>query len=180
MSGVPDDITLHVVPLNITGGLNLGLNGTMVVDAGLDDIQLKATGDPTRPIALDLGLDNIHLKLDPLTIKLEPIRLTLDPVKVDLGLDNVNVCLSLALTQLPRMQVHLPTRYDFGFTVLGVPIVNFGICGETSLVTEDNPPRIFRKAVPAPRPQPPQTRPRTGAAAAAADIQDAPYRVSVG
>lgn len=176
MSGIPDEITLHVVPLNITGGLGIGLNGTLVVDAGLDDVQLKATGDPTRPIAIDMGLDNIHLKIDPLTINLEPIRLTVDPLKIDLGLDNINLCLSLAFTQVPRVQVHLPTKYDFGFSLFGMPVIGFGICGEASLITDDNPPRIFRKAASAPHstPPPPPTRP-TGAA----EITGAAYRVSV-
>jgi hypothetical protein len=168
VSGIPDEITLHVNPLNITGGLGLGINGTVVVDAGLDDVQLKATGDPARPIAIDIGLDDIQLKIDPLNIKLEPVRLTVDPLKVDLGLDNVNVCLSLALTQLPRMQLHVPTKYNFGFSLLGVPIVDFGICGETSVVTDDNPPRIFTKAA-----SRSHTRPTT-------DTPGAAYRVSVG
>jgi hypothetical protein len=162
LSGIPDDFKIHIDPLNLSGGIGLGLSGGLALDAGLDDIQIKATGDPAKPLSLHLGLDPLDIKIEPLDIKLEPIRLTLDPLdikieplrmtldplKVDLGLDNVNVCLSLAFTQFPRMQVHMPKKYDFGFSLLGVPIVSYSICGESSYITDDNPPRWFQKAHP--------------------------------
>jgi hypothetical protein len=151
---IPQDYTVHLNPVNLTGGIGLGLSGGLMLDAGLDnvDVSIKATGDPSRPIAVDLGLDNIHvkvdpleLKLDPLEIKLDPLELKLDPVKVDLGLDNINVCLSLAVTEFPRMRVCVPTKYDFGVCLLGIPIVKFSVAGETVIVTQDNPPRLFQK-----------------------------------
>jgi hypothetical protein len=141
VSGIPNDISLHVVPLNITGGLGIGLSGGLVVDAGLDDIHIGL--DP-----IDIKLEPLDIKIEPLDIKIEPLRISLDPIKIDLGLDNINVCLSLALTQLPRMQLHFPTKYDFGFSMFGCQIFGFSICGESSFVTEDNPPRVFRKVEP--------------------------------
>jgi hypothetical protein len=149
---IPQEYLIHFNPVNLTGGIGLGLSGGVIIDAGLDDVNVHATGDPKQPIAVDLGLDNIHvkldpieLKLDPLDIKLEPLELKLDPVKVDLGLDNVNVCMSVALTQFPKMRMHMPTKYDFGVTLLGIPLVKFSVAGETMIVTQDNPPRLFQK-----------------------------------
>lgn len=154
MSGIPNDISLHVVPLNITGGLGLGLSGGLILDAGLSDINVNIKPLDIKLEPLDIKLEPLDIKLEPLDIKLEPLKITLDPIKIDLGLDNINVCLSLALTQLPRMQLHFPTKYDFGFSLLGCQILNFSICGESSFVTEDNPPRVFRKVEPEPRTNP--------------------------
>ncbi len=178
MSSIPDDFKIHIDPLNLTGGIGLGLSGGLALDAGLDDIGIKATGDPAHPVSLHLGLDPLDIKLEPLDIKLEPLRLTLDPLKVDLGLDNINVCLSLALTQLPRMQVHMPKRYEFGFTLFGLPVIGYSICGESSFITDDNPTRWFHRSEPestatvAPTPTPSPTGEATLSA-------DGPYRVTL-
>lgn len=169
-------------PLTISAGLDdigISMGGIaghpLAVDLGLTatgdpnkpialDLSLQATGDPNKPIAVDLGL-KVHV--DQLDIKLEPLEVKLDPVKVDLGLDNINVCLSLAFTQFPRMQVHMPKKYDWGFSLFGVPVVGFRVCGESSFVTEDNPPRIFQRTESAP-----------GFSRPAPDFaQEAPYRV---
>ncbi len=159
-------------PLDLNVGLTGSVAKPITLDAGLSDIgiavtgdsghpltldlALSATGDKLKPVAVDLGL-NVHvdqldlklepveLKLDPLELKLDPLELRLDPVKVDLGLDNINVCLSLAFTEFPRMQMHMPKKYDFGLTLLGVQVFNFSICGESSVITQDNPPRIYQK-----------------------------------
>lgn len=148
MSGIPDDIKLHIVPLNITGGLGIGLSGGLIVDAGLNDINIGLDPLDIKLEPLDIKLEPLDIKIEPLDIKIEPLKITLDPIKVDLGLDNINVCLSLALTQLPRMQLHFPTKYDFGFSMFGCQVLGFSICGESSFITEDNPPRVFRKVEP--------------------------------
>jgi hypothetical protein len=140
-------VTLDLQPLTVNPvTLNLGL-----------------TGNPSEPVAVELGM-NVHV--DPLDLKLEPLTITLTPLKIDLGLDNINVCLSLAVTQFPRMRLHMPKQYDYGFGLFGVPIVNFSICGESSFITEDNPPRVFRTThADDPRP-PPADSPR-----------DSPFRI---
>jgi len=62
-----------------------------------------------------------------------------------------------ALTEIPRVRVHLPTRHDFGFSLFGIRIFNFTINSELMLETQDNPPRIFHQPVPHEPPrQPPQ------------------------
>jgi hypothetical protein len=172
---IPSEYTIHVTPLQITGNTS----SPLTVDAGLDDINVALVGDANKPVAFDLGLDDVNVDLglignpdQPVTIDLglddvnvelglignpdQPVTidLGLDDVNVDLGLDNVNVCLSLALTEIPRVRLHLPTKYDFGVCLFGLKIVNFSFAGESMLVTEDNPPRVFHS----PRARPAQAR----------------------
>lgn len=129
-----NDINIDVGGTSTPIGLQVSSppNEPVVVDVGLDDINVDVGGTATpvglefsggeRPVTVDLGLDDINL---------------------DMGLDKVNVCLSLAVTEIPRVRVHLPTKYEFGFNILGMSIFNFILKGEMMLVTEDNPPRIF-------------------------------------
>jgi hypothetical protein len=125
-------------------------------------------GSPTgEPLAVTLGSP----VGEPIAVLIgsppgDPLEIKVDPLNIDLGLDNINVCLSLAFTQFPRMQVHMPKKYDWGFSLFGVPVVGFRICGESSFVTEDNPPRIFQKGDPPP-----------GFSAMPEFAQEVPYRV---
>ena len=129
VGGIPDqpldvDLGLEVGGTETPVGLEFGGGeNPIVIDVGLDDINLEVGGGE-NPIAVDLGLDDIN---------------------VDLGLDNINVCLSLALTEIPSARVHLPAKYEFGFNLFGVSIFNFNFKGDTALITEDNPPRIFHQ-----------------------------------
>jgi len=156
-------------------GVDLGLTATGDPNKPIAlDLALQATGDKTKPIALDLGLnvhvDELDIKLEPLTIDLKPLEIKLDPVKVDLGLDNINVCLSLAFTQFPRMQLHMPKKYNFGFSLFGLPLIGFSVCGESSFITEDNPPRLFQKGRP-------DAARAEGFPYPAEVVREAPYRV---
>jgi hypothetical protein len=151
-------IDLDELPTNYT--INLKATGDhnqpITIDAGLEDIGIGITGNAFKPVAIDLGLDDVNVHLDDLnlalTLKGDPknpiaVDLGLDNVKIDLGLDNINVCLSLGLTEIPRIRLHLPTKYEFGFSLFGLKIFNFIFAGETMLVTEDNPPRLFQRPV---------------------------------
>jgi hypothetical protein len=170
---VPDEYWIHVVPLRLEGGVAADVEVTgdpdnpIAIDAGLDDVNVSLRGDPDQPVTVDLGLDdvnvnlgldNVRMHLDPLEVDLglDNVRMHLDPLEVDLGLDDINVCLSLALTEIPRVRVHLPTKYDFGFCLFGIRIFSFTFAGETMLVTQDNPPRIFHQMVPHEPPERPQ------------------------
>ena len=123
--------------LNLTGEaaspitVNAGLIGDKTkpvtfdatIAAGLDNIGLTLKGDPNNPVSIDLGLDDI---------------------KIDLGLDDIHACLSLGITQIPNVQVHMPTSACVGLSLLGIPIFNFSFQGQWGLTTQDNPPRIFQ------------------------------------
>ncbi len=138
---IPQEYTIHLNPVQLQGsvGTDIQLSGNpeqpLTIDAGLDDVNVGLTGNRDQPVTIDLGLDHI--------------KIAVEPLKVDMGLDDINVCLGLALTQIPRVRIHVPTRYEFGLNLFSVPIFNFMIGGETMLVTEDNPPRLFSRASPA-------------------------------
>jgi hypothetical protein len=136
-----DDVNVHLDPIEVDVGLD-----PVEVDLGLDNIKadLELTGERDRPVTIGLAGDPEH----PVTINPVTIDLGLDNIRADLGLDDINVCLSLAMTQIPNVRVHLPTKYKFGFSLFGVRIVDLSFSGETMLVTEDNPPRIFQGPVP--------------------------------
>ena len=129
-------------------------NFTFTLDSGSGGFDVEFSGDPVNPLTIDLGdITLVGNPKEPVTFELignpkEPVTFELignpkEPVTFDLGLDKI--CVSLALTQIPRVRVHIPTRYDFGFCLFGIPIFNFRFAGETMLITEDNPPRIFYK-----------------------------------
>jgi hypothetical protein len=134
---IPSSYTIALNPVNLGGSMTLTLDGSstqpLVIDAGLDDMGLSLTGNPKEPISVGVSLTGNPK----------------EPIAVDMGLDHI--CMSIALTQIPRVKVHLPTRYDLGLCLFGVPIFSLRFAGETMLVTEDNPPRVFYKP-PAPRP----------------------------
>lgn len=169
------DITVEPFTATIDLPSPITLGGGLIVDAGLDDIVIQgnpaqplavqASGVPGQPIGVDLGLDNIKVTLEPLTIEpltiepltLNPLTITLtplsidlklEPVKMDLGLDNMNLAMSLAITEMPRMKVNAPVKFDFGFGLLGMQLANFTVCGETGFTTEDNPPHFSQVVCP--------------------------------
>lgn len=101
------------------------LQGTVGVNASL-------ASPAGQPVLVNAGLDDMGL-----TLSGNPK----EPLKLD-------VCVGLAITQIPRIQVHIPTRYDIGFCLFGVPVFNLRVAGETMLLTQDNPPRICFKPPP--------------------------------
>jgi hypothetical protein len=111
------------VTFGLTGDKTRPVTFDATIAAGLDNIGLTLKGDPKNPVTLDLGLDDI---------------------KIDLGLDDINACLSLGITQIPHVQVHMPTSSCVGLSILGIPIFNLSFDGRWGLTTQDNPPRIFQ------------------------------------
>jgi hypothetical protein len=144
---IPKEFWIHLDPVNLSGGFDLMLSGDpirpLTIDAGLDDVNVSLTGNPAEPVTIAAGLDNIKVSLTGNNGQ---------PLAVDLGLDKI--CVSLAVTEIPRVRVHVPTRYDFGFCLFGIPIFNFTLAGETMLLTQDNPPRVVHKPARAPTPTP--------------------------
>jgi hypothetical protein len=131
------------ITANVTANVNAGLTGDKTkpvsfdatIAAGLDNIGFTVKGDPNNPVTIDAGLDDIGF-----TVSGDPNN----PVTIDLGLDDINLCLSLGITQLPSVQVHMPTSSCVGLSLLGIPIFNLSFEGRWGLTTQDNPPRIFQ------------------------------------
>ena len=130
------------LPVVVNLGLNLAAGGTgtpLVADLGLSNVVADLGLDN---IVADLGLDNVNVAVGGTGTPLV-VDLGLDNIKVDLGLDNINACLSLAIKEIPSVRVHLPAKSEFGFSLFGVSVFNFTFKGDTMLITEDNPPRMF-------------------------------------
>ena len=106
---------------------------------------------------LDMGLDDIRINNLPL-VKLETAITNIPKIttestissnnKVDLGLDNIHI------KELPRIdlefgvkptRVHLPTHYQMCFSILGMEMFKFAICGETMITTEPYVPHETEK-----------------------------------
>jgi hypothetical protein len=136
---IPSEFTIHLNPVHLEG--SVGVDATV-------------SSPPGQPLVINAGLDDIGLSLT---------GSRTEPVTVDLGLDKI--CLSLAITEIPRIQVHVPTRYDIGFCLFGIPIFNLTLAGETLLLTQDNPVRMVHRPPPG-APAPGHDR---GYAAGAAD-----------
>ncbi len=114
---IPTEFTIHLNPVHLEGAVGIA-------------------GVPGQPLVINAGLDDVHISLS---------GSRTEPVTVDLGLDKI--CISLAITEFPRMQVHVPTRYDLGFCLFSVPVFQLTLAGETMLITQDNPPRIVYSGV---------------------------------
>jgi hypothetical protein len=106
------------------------------------------TSTATLAGALDLDLDNIHIKeLAPITltpITITPVTLTTHS-DLDMGLDDIRI------KELPRIdlhvetaikptRVHFPVNLRFGLCTFGVELLAFCICGESMVVVEDYVP----------------------------------------
>jgi len=135
--------------------VDVGLPQPLEIDMGLDNINMSSSMFMNMsPISIDMGLDNVNMDMNMDTnisfngsvdMGLDNVNVDmgLDNVNVDMGLDNVNMCMSFAIKELPSMKMHFPLNMDFGIKVLGIPLLNFGICGKAMVVTEDNPKKIF-------------------------------------
>ena len=121
---------LSMAPVSVDMGLdNVKIDLDGKIDMGLDDVKI------------DMGLDNVNVDMG------------LDDVNVDMGLDNINMCMSLAIKELPSMKVQFPVNFDFGVKLLGIPLLNFVLCGKSMVLTEENSKRLFH----IPKPYKPST-----------------------
>ncbi len=96
------------------------------------------------PITIDMGLDDMNMDMNTNLTLDGKMDMGLDNVNVDMGLDNINMCMSFAIKELPSMKMQFPVNFDFGIKVLGLPLLNFGICGKAMVLTEENSKRIFQ------------------------------------
>jgi hypothetical protein len=116
-----------------------------------------------------LGLNDIHIKELP-HITLDEVKLTttstvtLDP-KSRLGIDLGDI--NVRLKEIPSVRAHMPTKFDFGISILGLELVTFSLCGESMVVTEPYVPNKCELCEPAEpqggaRPLPAPVRPVVG------------------
>lgn len=119
------------------------------VDVGLDDVNVDVggTGTPLHSIgelrtpdqlrtATDLGIDFTRPIVSEIDSKLDS-RLDLEPVQVDL-------CVNVGLTTLPRACIQQPYSSRFGVTVLGTEVVGFTLAGRSEVLMDqlDDRPHV--------------------------------------
>lgn len=127
--GIPQPFELDV-DADVSTNNSIALS-PISIDMGLDNVNVEMDSNLNINGSMDMGLDNVN------------VNMGLDNINVDMGLDNVNMCMSFAIKELPSMKMHFPINLDFGIKVLGIPLLNFGICGKAMVVTEDNPKKVF-------------------------------------
>jgi hypothetical protein len=105
---IPSEFTIHV-----------GSDGTIQVDADLDNIRVKELP------RLELGDINMRLKELP---------------RINMAVEELPT-IKIALTEIPDIRAHLPAHFDFGVSILGFELLSFSLCGEAQVITEKYVPR---------------------------------------
>ncbi len=118
------------VDIEIPQPFRAQLVGPISVNAALQPatVDLNLGGVMGQPLIVDLGLDDVAVELSG-----NPKQ----PLNVDLGLDRVNANVSVAVTKLPPIRLHLPMNYELGFGFLGIQLFNFTLRGKTMVLSDD-------------------------------------------
>ena len=74
--------------------------------------------------------DTFHINID----KLPKIQLGFDPITIN------PVTMSLRLTEIPSIRVHLPADFSVGFSLLGFELMAVRLSGEAQVITEPYDP----------------------------------------
>lgn len=111
---------------------------SVYVDADLDNIQIKHLP------RVEFGEINTTVRVK----ELAPINFgeintnmsvkELPKIEVDA---NTNSAVNVAITKIPDVRTHLPSHYNLGFSIFGVELFNFSLCGESQVITEEYAPR---------------------------------------
>jgi hypothetical protein len=136
---IPSSYTINVSQLKLAGeagaDVELGSDPTRPVGLnllGLNDVNVDVSG------GLDVGLDDVNIRVDPLSVHLDPVQVDLGlddvnldvgltgdpnrPVTVDLGLDDVN--LDVGLTGDPNQPITVDLGLDNVNVDLGLDDIN--------------------------------------------------------
>ena len=106
-------------PFALDGAIDTQLSGSVGSTLG-GSVETKLSGLPDHyTISID-RLPKIELAIDPLEIR--PIEL------------------SLRLTELPSIRVHLPADLRVGLCVLGMELLTIRLCGQAMAITEPYKP----------------------------------------
>jgi hypothetical protein len=114
------------IPNPWTINLPVTVGGSVTVDMGLDDIEIKAIAPITLNTTSTLNSTS-----------------TLDSTsKVDLGLDDIRIKelpkidLHVELAMKPT-RIHFPVHLRFCLSSMGMELLAFSVCGESMVVIED-------------------------------------------
>jgi hypothetical protein len=119
------------------------------VDLSFDnDLGVDLSGIPSS-FSLDIThIPKIQVGVDKLNVKLDPI--TVEPLDV-----------SVRLKEIPSIRTHIPALFTLGLSVLGYELLCAKLCGEAQVITEPYHPnpcehcgQVSITPVPAPNPTP--------------------------
>ena len=140
--GGGSSVTYGVVSTIQGGDKAVGLVSTIqggdkavVVDVGLDDVNI------------DSGLDNINIDVGGTgtAVKTSSEYRVLDKIRsetdVDLDLDvrpvQVDLCVNVGLTKLPKATIRQPYESHFGVSMLGAELMGFDWRGESNVIIDE-------------------------------------------
>lgn len=108
------------------------------VDAGLDDVNIDVggTGIPLHSVG-ELRLpEPIETASDLRLAVTEPIVSRVDS-RVDVQPVQLDLCLNVGLTRLPRARVRQPYHSHFGITVLGMEVAGYRWSGDANTIIDE-------------------------------------------
>ena len=113
--------------------------GTHSIDADLDNIRVK---ELPRIDFGDINTNsNVSVKeLPKIDINTNSNVSVKELPKIDIDANTSSV-VNVAITKIPDVRTHLPSHYNLGFSVFGVELFNFSLCGESQVITEEYVPR---------------------------------------
>ena len=121
------------------------MGASVDVDLSFDnDLGVDLSGIPSS-FSLDIThIPKIQVGVDKLNVKLDPI--TVEPLDV-----------SVRLKEIPSIRTHIPALFTLGLSVLGYELLCAKLCGEAQVITEPYHPnpcehcgQVHRTPVPLP------------------------------
>ena len=125
------------------------MGASVDVDLSFDnDLGVDLSGIPSS-FSLDIThIPKIQVGVDKLNVKLDPI--TVEPLDV-----------SVRLKEIPSIRTHIPALFTLGLSVLGYELLCAKLCGEAQVITEPYHPnpcehcgQVSRTQTPTPTPAP--------------------------
>ena len=125
------------------------MGASVDVDLSFDnDLGVDLSGIPSS-FSLDIThIPKIQVGVDKLNVKLDPI--TVEPLDV-----------SVRLKEIPSIRTHIPALFTLGLSVLGYELLCAKLCGEAQVITEPYTPnpcehcgQVSRTPTPVPTPTP--------------------------
>lgn len=128
------------------GSTPVGLVSTL--QGGSTPIVLTSTiQGGSKPVGVDFGLDDVNIDVGGTATPLRtitdvnvPLPITTDSnirSKLDIEPVQVDLCIDVGLTKLPKACISQPYDSHFGVTVWGTEIVGFNWTGESNLIIDE-------------------------------------------
>lgn len=133
------------------GDKDVGLDQTLThtLQGGENPLALTSTiQGGTADVGIDLGLDDVNIDLGGTATPLHTITELRHPdtfkSETDIDLDvqpvQVDLCVNVGLTKLPKARIRQPYDSHFGVNVLGVELIDFNWRGVSDVIIDELDP----------------------------------------